>query len=472
MTGTVLMPLWLVIVLAISAVASAYHHVLLPFIRMYLRSRERRIHQRLENELSRKLPEYLKIRRKTRIEMFLNKTEVKQAIAEAVKDNQGTKELLEYKVHEYAKELTPGFYALFYFKIGYFLARSYIRLLYDVRIGKQPSAAVGRIPQSASVVLVGNHRSNLDVMILAYLAARTNMVSFAAGEWAKAWPLSVLLHMSGSYIIRRNEKLPLYRRILAIHLRELVKVKMPQGIFLEGGLTRDGGIQNLKLGLMNYILSALGEENVDDIVFIPVAFNYDQVPEDRTLIKHQDRGFQGRSAFYTSLSTFWSIVRVAYRKIQRDGSAFGKAVVSFGEPVSMSQWLAENGFDNLHFDGEQKRNLVAPVAEDLIATIKAMIPVLPVSIISTVFVDSCKSSLSELEVQNRASVVLQRFKQSDAVIAFTDSQSAKALAEGLETLLGRKVLVLENGYYSVNSDNVELLRYFYNTTRHYLDDTP
>ena len=164
---------------------------------------------------------------------------------------QGAREVLDYKVVEYANELTPGFYSLFYFKIGYLLARSYIRLLYELKIAKPPPPSIASVPEDASSVLVGNHRSNLDVMMLAYISSRTNMVSFAAGEWGKAWPMSTILHLAGSYIIRRNEPSPLYGKILEMHLQNMVKVKLPQGIFLEGGLTRDGSIQSVKLGLMS-----------------------------------------------------------------------------------------------------------------------------------------------------------------------------------------------------------------------------
>ena len=182
------------------------------------------------------------------------------------------------------------------------------------------------------------------------------------------WPLSALLHMSGSYIVRRDTSDPLYRTLLAIHVQELIRVKMPQGIFPEGKLTRNGGIQPFKLGLLNYMLASLNTENVEDIVFLPVAFNYDQTPEDRTLIKHEKRGFRKKSRFYSLLGTLSYLARFLIKKIQRGKAAYGNAAVNFGEPLSMKQWLLSQDMDIDNLDDEQRHAIVAPSRDRVIPT--------------------------------------------------------------------------------------------------------
>jgi glycerol-3-phosphate O-acyltransferase len=465
MSEGVLLPVWLVVVMSVAAIASIYRHVLVPVARIYLRARERNLNVQLRSDLSRQLPEVLKIGRKARVELFANRPEVKQAITDAVAEGQGTREVLEYKVLEYANELTPGFYSLFYFKIGYLLARSYIRLLYELKIAKPPPLAIANIPEDASIVLVGNHRSNLDVMMLAYISSRTNMVSFAAGEWGKAWPMSIILHLAGSYVIRRNEPLPLYRKVLAMHLRNMVKVKLPQGIFLEGGLTRDGSIQSVKLGLMSYILSAMEEPNVKDIVFIPVAFNYDQVPEDNSLLKNQEQGFRERSKLYTLFSTLWSVLAVIYKRVRSGKVIFGNAAVGFGEPLSMNAWLHSNEIVRPMGDVE-KREVVAPVADEIIRRIEDIIPVLPVSLVSTVFINSPQGSHSEEDVLRAAINLLPALANARAVLMFGEDQLEEAVNGGLDLLLSRGVLIKDYAGYRVNPEGKDLLRYLYNSTKH------
>ncbi|MGB0960180.1 MAG: 1-acyl-sn-glycerol-3-phosphate acyltransferase [Halocynthiibacter sp.] len=471
MPDAITLPFWLVALLGIAAISSSYHHVFGPLMRWYLRGREVAIKERLSQNLSRDLPEILRIRRKARVTLFVNKPEVRDAIDAAVHDGQGTHEILETKVEEYANELTPGFYALWYFKIGYYLARTYLRMLYDIRIAKQPDAKMGEIASNASVVLVGNHRSNIDVMLQAYLASRTNMISFAAGEWGKAWPMSALLRMSGSYIIRRAEPLPLYRKILAIHLRDMVSVKMPQGIFLEGSLTRDGGIQEVKLGLMSYILSALGHENVDDIVFVPIAMNYDQVPEDRALVKTDARAFQGRSKFYVVFSTLWSLLRMAYRKLSRGKSAYGAAAVSFGTPVSMKEWLQNNNYDMAGLSAKDRRAIVAPVAQDLIEDIKGMLPVLPMSVVGTVFAQSGENTLERSAVYDLANGVIDAMERNGATFSqnfASQSERFVFVEKGIEALKRRKVLLEHADVLRLNVSNRPLLDYVFHSTEHLL----
>lgn len=468
MTDAVILPFWLALVLFVSALLSLWHHVIKPLLALFLESRERRLNQSLSHELTRKLPEVFRIGRRTRMELFVNNPEVQKAISEAEADSQGTREILDARAKEYANELIPGFYALFYFKIGYALARTYIRILYSLHIARQPSPAITNIPENASVVLVGNHRSNMDVMVLAYLAARINMVSFAAGEWARPWPWCSLLHMCGSYVIRRKEEGTLYRRMLAIHIREMVKEKMPQGIFLEGGLTRDGRIQPLKLGLLSYIISSLGGSNVKDIVFIPVAFNYDQVPEDRTLIKHDDKGFQGRSRFYTVFATLFSLFRMWYIRYKRGKAAFGNAAVSFGEPVSMNAWLEGQGMSATELDDAKRREIVQPVAQELESRIKAMIPVLPVSLVAAVFATDHSMVLSELDIISRAATLIEHLKATGAELPLTEGESSQALSEGIQRLQLRRVLLEQDGQYRVNQENEALLMYMYNSIEHLL----
>lgn len=467
MTDAVVLPFWLALLLFVSAILSLWHHAIKPLVASFLESRERRLNQRLSNELTRQLPEVFRIGRRTRMELFVNSPEVQAAITEAEANSQGTREILDAKAKEYAHEMIPGFYAVFYFKVGYALARTYIRILYKLHVARQPSPAIANIPENASIVLVGNHRSNMDVMILAYLAARTNMVSFAAGEWAKPKPWSTLLHMCGSYIIRRKADDTLYRRMLAIHVREMVKEKMPQGIFLEGGLTRDGKIQPMKLGMMSYILSSLGGSNVDDIVFVPVAFNYDQVPEDRNLIKHEEKGFQGRSRFYTIFSTIFSLFRMWYKRYKRGKAAFGNAAVSFGEPVSMNDWLAEQGTSAPELDDAKRREIVLPVAQELESRIKEMIPVLPVSLVAAVFAEEDTTEFSELEVMTHAAAIVERLKAKGAEL-LSEDESSEALAEGIQRLMLRQVLIERDGHYRVNEKNRPLLTYLYNSIEHLL----
>ena len=59
-----------------------------------------------------------------------------------------------------------------------------------MRLGYVDAENLARVEPDATVVFVMNHRSNMDYVLAAYLAADQTALSYAVGEWARIWPLS------------------------------------------------------------------------------------------------------------------------------------------------------------------------------------------------------------------------------------------------------------------------------------------
>ena len=125
------------------------------------------------------------------------------------------REVLSRQVERYAREIVPSFNAYAYFRIGYHIARRAVESLYRVRLGYSDDEALARIEPGASVVFVMNHRSNMDYVIVAYMAAHRSALSYAVGEWARVWPLRMLVRSLGAYFVRRGSGSRLYRQVLA-----------------------------------------------------------------------------------------------------------------------------------------------------------------------------------------------------------------------------------------------------------------
>ena len=153
------------------------------------------------------------------------------------------------QVERYAREIVPAFNAYLYFRIGYWLGRKVSQGLYRVRLGYVDTEALARVPENATVVFVMNHRSNMDYMLAGYLAADQAALSYAVGEWARIWPLSALIRAMGAYFVRRNSKDELYRRVLERYIAMATEAGVPQAVFPEGGLTRDGLLREPRLGV-------------------------------------------------------------------------------------------------------------------------------------------------------------------------------------------------------------------------------
>ena len=134
-----------------------------------------------------------------------------------------------------------------------------------------------------------NHRSNADYVVVAYVLARVVSISYAVGEWARTWPLEYVFKSFGSYFIRRQFREPLYHTVLEHYVQLITRNGVTQGLFPEGGLTRDGALRPAKIGPpgLRRCAPCVIRSFDRDIWLVPVGINYDRVLEDRSLIRER-----------------------------------------------------------------------------------------------------------------------------------------------------------------------------------------
>ena len=250
------------------------------------------------------------------------------------------------------------------FRIAYWLGRSISRVLYRVRIGYIDEAGLARIDPDATVVLVINHRSNMDYVLAGYLAADRAALSYAVGEWARLWPLSALIRAMGAYFVRRNSADELYRRVLERYIAMATEAGVPQAVFPEGGLSRDGRMREPRLGVLDYMLRGFHSDGERDLVFVPLGINYDRVLEDRTLLS-----IQKDSRARTAWGTLRFVLHNLSLAMRSEWHRFGYACVNFGAPVSMRVHVAAQRVDFRTLDDAGRRQPVAAVGKMLMARI-------------------------------------------------------------------------------------------------------
>ena len=220
--------------------------------------------------------------RRTLIDRLVFDEKVQQAATTFAQANQMPREVVHQMVERYAREIVPAFNAYFYFRIGAWLSRKVSRLLYRVRIGYSDEAGLAAVPPNATVVFVMNHRSNMDYILAAHLAAEQAALSYAVGEWARIWPLQQMIRAMGAYFVRRGSGNELYRRVLERYIALATEAGVTQAVYPEGGLTRDGRMREPKFGVLEYMLRGFSLDGDRDLVFVPLGLNYDRVLEDRT----------------------------------------------------------------------------------------------------------------------------------------------------------------------------------------------
>jgi glycerol-3-phosphate O-acyltransferase len=344
MTQVVEVPLWLFVLILLFAAVTFASHFLFPSVRWFFRRRLERAVARLNERLTRPIQPFKLARRYDMIQRLIYDPEVAQEIVNYARENNVPENVAFEKARSYAREIVPGFSAFTYFGLGTRMARMLVNAIYDVRTGLINGQVIRDIPQDSTIVFIMNHRSNMDYVLVTYLAARTSALSYAVGEWARVWPLSPLIRMMGAYFIRRHARGALYRKVLARYVQMATAGGVAQGIFPEGGLSLTGQLMPPKLGLLSYLVEA-NQVTGRDVVFVPVAINYDRVLEDRVLIAAAARGDRRFGARISVVAGF--ILRKLWQAVRGRYVRFGTAAVAFGEPLSLEAFGADKPLEQL-----------------------------------------------------------------------------------------------------------------------------
>ncbi len=465
MTEAVSVPFWLFVILAALALWAAYEKLLLPAVHWYVANRANLVIDEVSKRLRIGIRPFQRTRRQALIDRLLTDPKVQKA-AEQHAEKMGVPVLTSLKIVEgYAREIVPAFNAYLYFKIGYWIGRRVAQALYRVRLGYVDSDGLSRVESNATVVFVMNHRSNMDYVLAGYLAADQTALSYAVGEWARIWPLSALIRAMGAYFVRRNSKDELYRRVLERYIAMATEAGVPQAVFPEGGLTRDGKIREPRLGVLDYMLRGFRLSGERDLVFVPLGINYDRVLEDRTLLLSIDPEAKkpGR------LVSLWRTLAFAGRNLRlmlrSEWFRFGYACVNFGSPVSMKAYCRERGLDFKELSLEDRKREVAALGRHLIDTVGKIVPVVPVPLIASVLLEQNKP-ISELELKSIVEQRVEKLETSGAHVYIPRKDLDYAIHVGLRMLMLRRLVESGDGLYSARSGETAVLRYYANSIAH------
>ena len=469
MTEAIAIPAWLLVLMAALAVWALYEHVLVPALRFLVTHPANQVIDELGERLRIGIRPFQRTQRQALIHSLLADRKVQAAAEQFAKDEGVPLPAALRRVERYAREIVPRFNAYLYFRIGYLLGRGIARSLFRVRLGYVDSDGLKRIEGSATVVFVMNHRSNMDYILAAYLAADQAALSYAVGEWARIWPLSALVRAMGAYFVRRNSKDELYRRVLERYIAMATEAGVPQALFPEGGLTRDGRMREPRLGVIDYMMRGFRSDGEHDLVFVPLGINYDRVLEDRSLLRSLDAAAAriGRArALWNTLAFVARNVRLMFASEWR---RFGYACVNFGSPVSMRAYCRERGVDFQKLSVEERKRETAALGAHLMRLVGSIVPVVPVPLIATVFVNHPQRQLSSLELKAEVERLLERLARAGARVYVPRRDFDYAINAGLRMLLMRHLVDEREGLYAATKEELPLLRYYANSIAHLLE---
>jgi glycerol-3-phosphate O-acyltransferase len=380
MTHTVELPLWLFVLIVLFAAVTALSHFLLPSVRWFFRRRFERAVARLNTRLKRPIQPFKLARRHDMIQRLIYDPDVSREIVLYAEHNKVPEAVAFQKAQEYAREIVPSFSAFAYFSFAMRLAKLLAEAVYRIRTAPQNDVIFAAIPDDATPVFVMNHRSNMDYVLVTYLASKTSTLSYAVGEWARVWPLSSLIRMWGAYFIRRRSRGGLYRKVLSRYVQMATLGGDTQAFYPEGGLSLTGRLQPPKVGLLSYLVDGFDPQGPRDIVFVPVAINYDRVLEDRVLMAAHARGDRRFGARISVVVAF--VLRKFWNRLRGRDTRFGTAAVTFGDPVSLRQFGKVEKVDGL--------------SALLMSRIEAVMPVLGVPLVARALLEQAPVDPSQL----------------------------------------------------------------------------
>ncbi len=459
--------IWVFLLLLLISGWAVLDRIFIPSVRWFLRRRINRVIDEIGHRLDIEIKPFQLTKRQILIDRLVYDAKVIEAIQRYAQADGTPREVLQSKVFMYAREIVPSFNAYLYFRIGYWLAKKIARQLYNVRVGTGDDVELMSIDPDATVVFVMNHRSNMDYILVSFLAAERTTLSYAVGEWAKIWPLQTLIKSMGAYFVRRNSSNPLYRLVLERYVHMATKEGVCQAVFLEGRLSRDGRLQPPKLGLVDYMLRSFDQETDRDIVFIPVGINYDRTLEDRSLLRTLDPFAVKRSRWFvikTTLGFVWhSIVLMVLSRWQR----FGYACVNFGSYVSAREFSRKYRINFSKIDRDTRFAYVEKLCRQLMESIERQVPILPVALVSTVLLESDDKGLSAFDIEANVHQLIDTIEARGATVYVSKRSRAQTILTALNTLKLRRMVVESDGLFSPDPESRDILSYYANSIEHW-----
>jgi glycerol-3-phosphate O-acyltransferase len=247
-----------------------------------------------------------------------------------------------------------------------------------------------------------------------------------------------------------------------------------QGIFLEGGLSRDGKLGKAKIGLLDYVLGVAREPAMRPRLYIvPVAINYDRVLEDRSLLRELDaREGRRRPTRRAQLGevlryVWWNVARLVARRWRR----YGRAAVVIGEPFSLASWLEQQDRETgglFTIDRGERLARVQALSDSVLERIAAIIPVTPVSLACAAIQSFDGDFISHEQLIARMAEMRDVLRELNARVIHHEGSVDDIFDRAWRMLKMRRILVRVGAGYSVLAGNRPLVSYYANSISHLL----
>jgi glycerol-3-phosphate O-acyltransferase len=395
---------------------------------------------------------------------------IREAVARHATE-QGVAEADVWRIVDgYVDEIVPFFNIIAYYHLGYRAAGWLLNLFYKVSVEYEDRTRHEQLPRDAVLVYLMNHRSNADYVLVSYALAGDVAISYAVGEWARAFPLELLFKSFGSYFVRRRYREALYHTVLERYVQLITREGVTQGIFLEGGLTRDGKLRPPKIGLLDYVLGIAREPSYRARLYVvPVAVNYDRVLEDRSLLRElaaaegHARSSKVRQFREVVHYLWWNAARLVARKWKR----YGRAAVTVGAPIPLADWF-ERERDLFELPRADRLGRVQALCDSIMERIGQLVPVTPVPLACAAIQSIDREFIPRGLLLDRMTEMRAELVELNGRVIRADRDVAETWERAWRMLHMRRILLETGDGYMLLPRDRELVRYYANSIAHLL----
>lgn len=259
----------------------------------------------------------------------------------------------------------------------------------------------------APVVLTPSHKSHIDYLVMSWVMWNRGYTVplVAAGANLSFWPLGPFLRRGGAFFLRRSFRDdPIYSAAFRGYLKKLVHDGVLQEFFPEGGRSRTGKLFPAKLGIFTWLVDAILEGARQDLMFVPVAIDYEKVVESHSYSKELAGGEKKPEDFKALLSAPKVLT-----------ARYGRIHLTFDEPVSLAEFAAARGIDvreGAAVTLEQKKGLVRALGLRVMYGIGKVSTITPQALITAALLSWRGRGIGGRELRERVGL-LRRLAVSD-----------------------------------------------------------
>lgn len=286
------------------------------------------------------------------------------------------------------------------------------------------------------LVLVPSHRSHVDYLVMSQVMLKAGLLPplVAAGDNLSFFPLGPIFRRGGAYFLRRSFKGDaLYGAVFRAYVRKLFVEGFSQEFFIEGGRSRTGKTLPPKLGLLSMLVDAYLESREEDAIFLPCHISYERVIEAGSYVGE----LAGKAKQKESAG---ALVKTAGVLRER----YGRVYVTFDEPLSLKQHLAQRGVARDSLSDDERRLAVATLGHKIVYGINRCGVVTSTSLVVTALFGFRRKGVDEDLVVSAALGLIGHLEDKPAgSVRFTPGEALdeRSLRAALQRLVEDKLLV-------------------------------